>query len=195
MVAMGHSAADYDTAWAAVKAGVTAATHLGNAERLFHQHDPAIWGVALESDCWVEAICDGLHLHPGSVRLYLKAKGWDKVVAITDSIMAAGLPDGTYKLGVNDVIVKEGDARLPEGTRAGSTLTQLRALRNLVSWTGATPEKAVELMSANPAKLMGWGKKGSLAPGKDADLVLLDGAWNVLETYVKGTRVYRAEKG
>lgn len=194
VVAMGHSAAGYDTAWAAVRAGVTAATHLGNAERLFHQHDPAIWGVALESECWAEAICDGRHLHPGTVRLYLKAKGWDKVVAITDSIMAAGLPDGNYKLGVNDVVVADGDAKLPDGTRAGSTLTLVRALKNIMAWTGAAPEKAAELMSANPAKLMGWDRKGSLEPGKDADLVLLDGNGTVLETWVKGVQVYRAEK-
>lgn len=84
----------------------------------------AIWGVAIESDLYVEAICDGRHLHPGSVRLYLKSKGWDRVVAITDSIMAAGLPDGNYKLGVNDVVVEDGDAKLAStGVRAGSTLT------------------------------------------------------------------------
>lgn len=189
-VAMGHSAAGYDTSWAAVKAGVTAATHLGNAQRLFHQHDPAIWGVALESDCWVEAICDGLHLHPGTVRLYLKAKGWDRVVAITDSIMAAGLPDGDYKLGVNDVIVKDGDAKLKSGVRAGSTLTLDRALGNIVRWTGASPEDAAQLMSRNPAELMGWSRKGAIAPGKDADLVLVDEGLGVFATFVRGERVF-----
>lgn len=189
-VAMGHSAAGYDVSWAAVKAGVTAATHLGNAERLFHQHDPAIWGVALESGCWVEAICDGLHLHPGTVRLYLKAKGWDKVVAVTDSIMAAGLPDGDYKLGVNDVIVKDGDAKLPNGTRAGSTLTLCRALGRIMEWTGADVEKAAQLMTRNPAALMGWHRKGDIAPGKDADLVLMD-KLTVKATFVKGEEVYR----
>lgn len=194
VVAMGHSAAGYDTAWAAVRAGVTACTHLGNAERLFHQHDPAIWGVGLESGCWVEAICDGRHLHPGTVRLYLKAKGWDKVVAVTDSIMAAGLPDGNYKLGVNDVIVRDGDAKLPDGTRAGSTLTLIQALKNIMSWTGAGPEKTGELMSANPARLMGWDRKGALAPGKDADFVLLNKDHFVLSTFVKGCRVYHSTR-
>lgn len=190
-VAMGHSAAGYDVSWEAVRAGVTAATHLGNAERLFHQHDPAIWGVALESGCWAEAICDGRHLHPGTVRLYLKAKGWDKVVAVTDSIMAAGLPDGNYKLGVNDVIVENGDAKLLNGVRAGSTLTLIQALRNLVRWTGAGPEKAAELMTKNPAALMGWKTKGSLAPGMDADLVLVDKDLAVLATFAGGREVYR----
>lgn len=90
--AMGHSGAGYDQCAACVDAGVRSVTHLGNAMRLFHQHDPAIFGVALERDVYVEAICDGRHLHPGTVRLYLKAKGYDRVVAVTDSIMAAGLP-------------------------------------------------------------------------------------------------------
>lgn len=189
-VAMGHSAAGYDTSWAAVRAGVTAATHLGNAERLFHQHDPAIWGVALESGVWAEAICDGRHLHPGTVRLYLKAKGWDRVVAVTDSIMAAGLPDGNYKLGVNDVIVVDGDAKLPNGTRAGSTLTLDRALLKIMEWTGADAERAAELMSRNPAALMGWKNKGEIAVGKDADFVLADEDLTVNATFVKGEQVY-----
>ena len=93
-------------------------------------------GAALESDIYCEAICDGRHLHPGTVRLLLKVKGLDKVVAITDSIMAAGLPDGRYKLGVNDVFVEDGDAKLENGVRAGSTLTQNVALKNLLAFTG-----------------------------------------------------------
>lgn len=191
VVAMGHSGAGYDTAMAAVEAGVTAATHLGNAERLFHQHDPAIWGVALETDCYVEAICDGLHLHPGSVRLYLKTKGTERVVAVTDSIMAAGLPDGFYKLGVNDVVVEDGDAKLvSNGTRAGSTLTLIRALKNIMAWTGWPVEKAVSLMTQTPAQLMGWETKGRIAVGMDADLVLVDREWNVLRTFAGGRQVY-----
>ncbi len=124
VISIGHSGADYDTAMAAIKAGARCVTHTFNAMRLFHQHEPAIMGAALESDCWCEAICDGRHLHPGTVRMLLKCKGYDRVMAVTDSIMAAGLPDGKYKLGVNDVTVKDGDARLTEtDVRAGSTLT------------------------------------------------------------------------
>ena len=94
-------------------------------------------GAALESDIYCEAICDGRHLHPGSVRLFLKAKGYDKVVAVTDSIMAAGLPDGEYKLGVNDVVVEDGDAKLKSnGVRAGSTLTTGTALKRLIDLQG-----------------------------------------------------------
>ena len=146
--------------------------------------------MALERDVYVEAICDGRHLHPGTVRLYLKAKGYDRVVAVTDSIMAAGLPDGSYKLGVNDVIVEDGDAKLPNGVRAGSTLTMAQALRNLMAFTGEGAETVSRLMTANPARLMGWAGKGELDVGKDADLVLLDGDYQVARTVVGGRTVY-----
>ena len=95
-VAIGHSGADYDTSMRAIANGAAAATHTFNAMKLLHQHFPAIMGAVLESDIYCEAICDGRHLHPGTVRLLIKTKGTDRVVAITDSIMAAGLPDGQY---------------------------------------------------------------------------------------------------
>ena len=143
---------------------------------LLHQHRPAILGAVLESDVYCEAICDGRHLHPGIVRLLLKVKGLERVVAVTDSIMAAGLPDGRYHLGVNEVVVEEGDAKLAsDGTRAGSTLTQDAALRGLLAWTGRPLEDLVPLLTENPARLIGvFGRKGSIADGKDADLVVLD---------------------
>lgn len=189
--AIGHSGADYAASMACIAAGARAGTHVGNAMRLFHQHEPAIFGAILESDVYCEAICDGLHLHPGTVRMYLRAKGWDRVVAITDSIMAAGLPDGRYKLGVNDVEVVDGDARLAGGgARAGSTLTQIRALRNLVQWTGRPAHEVCRLMTANPAALMGWTRKGAIAPGMDADLTVLDQDLQVRCTVAGGRVVY-----
>lgn len=189
--AIGHSGADYAAAMKCIDAGAAAGTHVGNAMRLFHQHEPAIFGAVLESDIYCETICDGRHLHPGSVRLFLKAKGWDRVVAITDSIMAAGLPDGRYKLGVNDVDVVDGDAKLAGGgARAGSTLTQIQALRNLVRFTGRPAWECCRLMTANPAALMGWTSRGTIAPGKAADLVILDQELNVRYTLVGGRVVY-----
>ena len=188
--AMGHSGAGYDRAMECVVAGVRSTTHLGNAMRLFHQHDPAIFGAALETDVYVEAICDGRHLHPGAVRLYLKAKGWERVLAVTDSIMAAGLPDGAYKLGVNDVIVEDGDAKLPNGVRAGSTLTMIRALRNIAAFTGTELGQAARLLTENPARLMGWTGKGAIAPGRDADLVFLDENAEAARTVAQGRTVY-----
>ena len=190
-VAIGHSGATYDQSMAAVRAGASAATHMGNAMRLLHQHEPAIFGAALESDLYCEVICDGRHLHPGTVRILLKAKGADRIVAITDSIMAAGLPDGRYHLGVNEVVVEDGDAKLAsDGTRAGSTLTQDAALRNLLAFTGRPLEEILPLLTENPARLIGvFDRKGSIAEGKDADLVLLDGENRVDAVYLRGQRL------
>lgn len=191
VVAIGHSGADYDTSWEAINNGAACSTHTFNAMKLLHQHFPAIMGAALESDIYCEAICDGRHLHPGVVRLLLKVKGNDKVVAITDSIMAAGLPDGNYKLGVNDVVVKDGDAKLAEnGVRAGSTLTQDVALKNLLAFTGKPIEEILPLLTENPAKLLNiFNEKGSIADGKDADLVLLTADADIAEVFVGGKKV------
>lgn len=190
VTAIGHSGADYDTAMSAIAAGAHAATHTFNAMLLLHQHRPAILGAVLESDVYCEAICDGRHLHPGIVRLLLKVKGLDRVVAITDSIMAAGLPDGKYHLGVNEVVVEDGDAKLAsDGTRAGSTLTQDAALKNLLAWTGRPLEDILPLLTENPARLAGvFQRKGSIADGKDADLVVLDGDCRVEAVFLKGRR-------
>ena len=194
VVAIGHSGADYATAMRAIHSGARCVTHTFNALRLFHQHEPAIMGAALESDAWCEAICDGRHLHPASVRLLLKCKGWDRVIAVTDSIMAAGLPDGQYKLGVNDVTVVDGDAKLTStGMRAGSTLTTGQALQNLVAFTGHPVEDVLPLLTSNVAHALRIEeRKGSIDPGKDADFVLLDHRLNVRATVVGGVCVYRA---
>ena len=188
VTAIGHSGADYETAMSAISAGAAAGTHVFNAMQLLHQHRPAILGAVLESDVYCEMICDGRHLHPAIVRLMLKVKGTDRVVAITDSIMAAGLPDGKYHLGVNEVIVEGGDAKLAsDGTRAGSTLTQNAALKNLIAFTGKPLEELIPLLTENPAKLIGvFDRKGSIADGKDADLVVLDEENNVVDVFVRG---------
>lgn len=192
-VAIGHSGADYEISRRAIAAGAKAATHTGNAMRLLHQHEPAIWGAVLEDDrVFCEVICDGRHLHPGTVRLILKTKGLDRVVAITDSIMAAGLPDGRYQLGVNDVTVEGGDAKIT-GTdiRAGSTLTMDRALRNLVKFTGEAPETVLPLLTKNPAKLLGFDKMGEVAAGMAGDLVLLREDLTVAQTLVGGESQFK----
>lgn len=191
-IAIGHSGADYASSMHCIRNGASSCTHTFNAMRLFHQHEPAIMGAVLESDIYCEAICDGRHLHPATVRMLLKAKGYDRVIAVTDSIMAAGLPDGDYKLGVNDIVVEDGDAKLADtGVRAGSTLTTGQALRNLVHFTGQPVERVLPLLTENPARMLGiFGRKGSLEPGKDADLAVLDKALQVKATYVGGRAVY-----
>ena len=194
VVSMGHSSAEYETALEAIENGVTSATHLFNAMKLFHMHRPAISGASLESDqVYTEIISDGFHLHPGTVRLVLKTKGLDKVVAITDSIMAAGLPDGEYKLGVNDVVVKDGDAKLRNGVRAGSTLTLDKALRNLIKFTGLGPETLWRILSLNQANMMGLSDRGALEVGKRADMVVLSKENEVMKTIVGGEVVFEKE--
>ena len=192
VVAIGHSGADYETSMACIDAGAASATHTFNAMKLLHQHFPAIMGAVLESDIYCEAICDGRHLHPGTVRFLIKCKGLDRVVAVTDSIMAAGLPDGRYKLGVNDVEVVDGDAKLADtGVRAGSTLTTGQALRNLVRFTGRPAEEVLPLLTENPANLLRLGeRKGYIRPGYDADLLVLDDDLTVARTIVGGRTVY-----
>lgn len=191
VVGIGHSGADYAQAMDAIALGATVGTHVGNAMRLFHQHEPAIFGAIMESDVYCETICDGRHLAPGSVRMYAKCKGLDRIVAITDSIMAAGLPDGNYHLGVNDVVVKDGDAKLASnGTRAGSTLTQDVALKNMLKWLPNTMEEIIPTLTENPAREMHlWDRKGSISDGKDADLVLLDAQANVIHVFARGKQV------
>lgn len=191
VVGIGHSGATYQQAMDAIAAGTTVGTHVGNAMRLLHQHEPAIFGAVVESDVYAEVICDGRHLHPGTVRFLLKAKGEERLVAITDSIMAAGLPDGAYHLGVNDVVVVDGDAKLvSDGTRAGSTLTQNVALKNLLAYTGLGLERVLPMLTENPALEMGIAdRKGFIADGMDADLVLLNGENEVVHVFARGKQV------
>ena len=191
-ISMGHSSADYETAMRAVDAGVRSATHLFNAMKLFHMHRPAVSGAALESDeVYTELIVDGFHLHPATVRLVAKTKGWDRIIAVSDSIMASGLGSGRYKLGVNDVIVGEdGDAKLPDGVRAGSTLTLDVAYRRLKAFTGAGDHLLAKALSTNAARLLKLDDRGVVAVGKRADLVLLDRDGTVARTIVAGRTVY-----
>lgn len=188
VTAIGHSGADYEQSMKAIKAGAACSTHTFNAMRLLHQHEPAILGAALETDIYCEMICDGLHLHPGIVRLLMKTKGKERLVAVTDSIMAAGLPDGRYHLGVNEVVVKNGDATLlKDGTRAGSTLTQIRALHNVLAYTGCSLEEVLPAFTENPARLIGvFDRKGSIEDGKDADLVIMDGELKIEQVFLRG---------
>ena len=156
VVSIGHSAATYKEAMLGIEAGANSFTHTFNAMMLSHQHDPHVMGAALLSDAYAEVICDGYHVHPEMVKLLVKTKGLDKVIGITDSMMAAGLGDGDFLLGVNHVTVKDGDAKLTDtGVRAGSTLLASTCLKNLCVYTDTKIEYAIDMMTKNPAKLLG----------------------------------------
>lgn len=191
-VAMGHSGATYEETLRAVRLGAEATTHCCNAMKLLHQHHPMIFGATLEAPVYAEIIADGRHLHKGTVRTLLNSKGKERIVAITDSIMAAGLPDGEYTLGVNAVTVKDGDAKLTsDGTRAGSTLTMLQAFRNLKLFTGLPYEDLALLLSQNAARLLHYDHAlGSLEREKEADFCLFTKDLELVACVVSGKPVY-----
>ena len=196
-VSLGHTGADYETAVAAIEAGAVSSTHTLNAMAWMSPSSPSVAAAVLESDIFCEAICDGRHLHPAILRLLIKAKGLRRVVSVTDSTMAAGLSDGVYRLGSVEVVVRGGDARLlSSGERAGSTLTMLASLRNLMKFTGLPVEQAILPLTENPARLLGIShQKGSIEVGKDADLVVLDSNWKVRTTFSQGEVLYSDETG
>ena len=160
--------------------------------KLLHMHDPAILTAVLESDIYCEMICDGFHLHPPIIRLLLKTKGQERMIPVTDSIMAAGCPDGEYYLGVNQVVVQDGDAKLKTtGVRAGSTLTMKRAVDNLRRFTSLPEEEIYAMASENAARLMGiFDKTGSIEKGKQADLVLLNQNNDIDLVFTQGQITY-----
>ncbi len=194
-VSLGHSSASYEQTMAAIKAGARGTTHIMNAMKLLHMHDPAILTAVLEQDVYAEMICDGFHLHPPIVRLLLKIKGYDRMVAVTDSLSATGCPDGNYQLGVHRIVVNQGDARIVDsGVRAGSTLTMDRALKNLLSYTDKPAEQLSALVSTNAARMLGLEDVGELDIAKRADLVALDADCRVQCTIAGGSIVYRGER-
>ncbi len=191
---LGHSDAIYEEAMEALNQGVALFTHLFDAMRGLHHREPGAVGAALDSDAYVELICDGIHVHPAVVRLIAKAKGFERICLVTDAMSAAGLPDGEYSLGGLPVFVHDGAARLADGTLAGSTLTMDRAVRNFMEFTGCSLPQAVRTASLTPARLLGIAdRKGSLEVGKDADLVIFDEELKIHYTIVGGEIVYARE--
>lgn len=188
---LGHSDATYEETLKAIGEGVALFTHLFNAMRGLHHREPGVVGAALESDVMVELIADGIHVHPALIRLLVKVKGIDEICLVTDSISAAGLEDGEYRLGGLKVYVREGIARLSDGTLAGSTLFMNRAVRNFIEFTGVSLPEAVRAASLNPATLLGVDeRKGSIEEGKDADIVIFDEDLEIHYTIIGGKIVY-----
>ncbi|WP_031170919.1 N-acetylglucosamine-6-phosphate deacetylase [Streptomyces durhamensis] len=177
IAAIGHTDATYEQTVEAVDAGATVATHLFNAMPPLGHRAPGPVAALLEDErVTVELINDGVHLHPAALELAFHRAGASRVAFITDAMDAAGSGDGRYLLGPLEVEVSEGVARLVEGgSIAGSTLTQDRAFQRAVTVDKLSVEDAVTALSANPARLLGlFDRVGSLEPGKDADLLLLD---------------------
>ncbi len=192
VASLGHTDATYAQARAAVDAGARSVTHLFNAMRPLDHREPGMAGAALDlRELSCELICDGVHVDPAALRVAMRAKGVAGVRLVTDAIEAAGLPDGAYRLGAAAVSVAGGRAVLAgTDTIAGSTLTMDAAVRGAVRFLGIDVEVAVAMASAAPARLLGLERrKGSIAAGSDADLVLLDEELRVIRTMIGGAWV------
>lgn len=191
VVALGHTDADAPTAHAAFNAGARALTHVHNAHRRWAPRDPGVSGAALaRGDVTVTAIVDGVHLAPETVVQVVRCAG-GRFALVTDAIQAAGVGPGTYALGDRMVEVRGGEARLPDGTLAGSVLTMDRAVRNLVG-LGVRLEEAVRAASRVPASLLGRPDLGVLAPGRPADVTVLGPELEVRRTLVRGVEAFAA---
>jgi len=194
VASIGHSNATYTQAVDAMKRGVRHATHVFNRMSGFDPREPGVVGAVLVHDeLTAELICDSIHVHPAAMSLLTRVKGSKKVVLVTDAIRAAGMPDGEYALGKQRIIVKDGVSRLESGDFAGSTLTMDRAVRNIMRLVGTPLQTAVKMATINPAAVVNVDEnKGSLEPGKDADIVIIDDEINVYLTTVKGKILYRS---
>lgn len=175
-VSIGHTTADYETACMALDAGARHVTHLYNAMPPFTHRAPGVIGAAFDRpDTRVELICDGVHIHPSAVRATFRLFGAERVILISDSLRAAGMPDGQYTLGGQDIIVKGNRGTLMDGvTLAGSVTDLMGCLRQAVQF-GIPVADAVRAASYNPAQVLGiLDRAGSLEVGKEASLVLLN---------------------
>ena len=168
------------------------ATHLYNAMSPFGHRAPGVIGAALVDDrVTVGLIADGVHSHPASLRLAVRAKGADRIALVSDIMPAAGMPPGVYIFGGQQVTVDKTTARLADGTLAGSIATLDQAVRNIVRWTDATPVDALRMAGEVPARTLGLPDRGRIAPGAIADIALFDDALTVQATIARGRVVYQ----
>ena len=193
VASIGHTDATSDQALEGIKEGITSSTHTYNAMRGIHHREVGTLGaVLLDDDIYCEIIPDLIHVSANAIKLLFKCKTKDKVVAITDGIESKHLPDGMYKLGGQDVIVKDHEARLRDGTLAGSTLYMNTGLKNLHDVTGLKFVDIVDLATKNPAiNLNIYDQKGSIKVGKDADFTVVDKDFNVYMTINRGNVIYK----
>ncbi len=186
-VSIGHSNADFAQATAGIRAGARHATHTFNAMRRLDHRDPGLLGAILRDDTLTaDIIADGLHVHPAVVAMFLRVKGAERAVLVSDAISAAGMPDGEYRLGSYKVHLRGGRCE-SHGKLAGSVLTLDRAVRNAMRFAGISFQDSLRLATVNPARVMGIEQhKGVLQAGADADIVVFSAAGEVRQTIIGG---------
>jgi N-acetylglucosamine-6-phosphate deacetylase len=187
VVSLGHTDASYAEAMAAIAGGARHAAHVFNAMRPFGHRETGVLGAILTSaGVTAELIADGVHVDDAAIRILLAAKGPQEVVLVSDGMAATGMPDGRYRLGTFEVSVAGGIVRNSDGKLAGSTLTLDRALRHMIA-LGLSLREVLPMLTSNPARLLGLERrKGCLAAGADADLVLLDDQLQVAGVVTRG---------
>ncbi|PGY11139.1 N-acetylglucosamine-6-phosphate deacetylase [Bacillus sp. AFS031507] len=196
IASIGHTDATFDEVDEAIDAGANHVTHLFNQMRGLHHREPGVVGAAfLRDELKAEIIVDGVHVRPEMVKLAFKQKKSEGLILITDSMRAKCLKNGKYDLGGQEVTVKNGKAILEDGTLAGSILKLGHAVKNIIAYTGCPLEDAIEMASVNPAKQLNiYDRKGSIAVGKDADIVILDEEMEVYMTLCHGAIAFNREE-
>jgi len=191
VVSLGHTDATYDQAQDAIAAGARHAAHVFNAMRPFSHRETGVLGAVLTSpNVSAELIADGIHVDAAAMRVLLELKTAERVILVSDGTSATGMPDGKYQLGMFEVTVSGGVCRNAEGKLAGSTLTLDRALQNIVA-LGVPLSAALRMVTVNPARQIGLGsRKGMLAVGADADIVVLDGNLEVSGVMTRGVGLF-----
>ncbi len=179
-VSVGHTEAGADLVHTAAGWGADHVTHTFNAQTPLHHREPGVPGASLTDErYYCEMICDGKHLHADAIRLIIRCKGPTRAVAITDAMEAAGMPDGEYSLGGQRVLVRDGAARLENGTLAGSVLTMAQALYNLIHLYGANPLDACSMCTSTPAASIGENIAGHMVPGSPGVLTRWTREWQI----------------
>jgi len=193
VAAFAHSSANYDETVRGFEMGITHVTHLFNAMVGLHHRDPGPLGAIFERpEITCQVITDGVHSHPAVLRLAFDALGAERLVTITDGMHAMGLPDGHYVYNSLEYESRDGTARYKDGTLIGTALGLSQMLARLTRFTPCTVSAAIRTATQNPAQVLGLGQtKGSIAPGRDADLVLLENDLTVHATLVAGRVVYQ----
>ena len=187
VVSLGHTNATYEQAQAAIDAGATSGTHTYNAMTPLTHRAPGVVGAVMINDSvYAELILDGVHVNYAAAKALLRTKGKDKLILITDSLEAAGLENGKYLLGNQDVYVKDGEARLIDGTLAGSIVSMNVAVKNAYEHLELTLNVAVNLASYNPAQSLNEPLLGEIKVGNYADIIFFDDNIQIQQTMIKG---------